>query len=173
MAHEFKREPLTQDEATRLANACQTHEEKLVIWTLLLRVAELAKLKRDNIEWQTHRLIIYGKRGRYGTRAKRRVVPLAHRLRPLIEGHFSLHETFGLTPRTMQRLVKQVANRAHISRVPVSPHVLRHTFAVTAMQKGVSLPSLQKLLGHDLLETTAIYLNISPEEALRELQEKW
>jgi integrase/recombinase XerD len=41
------------------------------------------------------------------------------------------------------------------------------------MQKGISLPSLQKLLGHDLLETTAIYLNISPEEALRELQEKW
>jgi integrase/recombinase XerD len=41
--YQYKREPLTQDEANRLANACQTHEEKLVIWTLLdtgLRVAE-------------------------------------------------------------------------------------------------------------------------------------
>jgi integrase/recombinase XerD len=35
MRYQYKREPLTPDEANRLANACQTHEEKLVIWTLL------------------------------------------------------------------------------------------------------------------------------------------
>lgn len=43
--YQYKREPLTPDEANRLANACQTHEEKLIVWTLLdtgLRVAELA-----------------------------------------------------------------------------------------------------------------------------------
>jgi hypothetical protein len=48
--YQYKREPLTQDEANRLANACQTHEEKLVVWTLLdtgLRVAELANLTKD------------------------------------------------------------------------------------------------------------------------------
>jgi integrase/recombinase XerD len=53
MLYQFKREPLTQDEATRLANACQSHQEKLVIWTLLdtgLRVSELAKLNKDNLD---------------------------------------------------------------------------------------------------------------------------
>ena len=45
-------------------------------------------------------------------------------------------------------MLKRLANRARISR-NVSPHVLRHTFAVTAIQKGISLPALQRLLGHD------------------------
>ena len=66
MPYQFKREPLTQDEATRLANACTTHDEKLVVWTLLdtgLRVSELASLTKNNLDWQMHRLMIYGKGG--------------------------------------------------------------------------------------------------------------
>jgi hypothetical protein len=31
---QYKREPLTQDEANRLANACETHAERLTVWTL-------------------------------------------------------------------------------------------------------------------------------------------
>jgi integrase/recombinase XerD len=63
-------------------------------------------------------------------------------------------------------------NQANIRRL-VTPHVPRHTFAVTAIQKGISLPALQRLLGHDRLTTTEIYLNLSPEEVLREFREKW
>lgn len=128
MPYQYKREPLTQDEATRLANACTSHGERLVVWTLLdtgLRVAELANLTRSHLDWQGHRLTVYGKGGPYGSRTKRRVLPLSARVQPLIEGHFAIHETLGLTARTVQRIVKRVANRAHISR-PVSPHVLRH-----------------------------------------------
>jgi len=50
MPYQFKREPLTQDEANRLADACENHRERLIIWTLLdtgLRVSELAELKKD------------------------------------------------------------------------------------------------------------------------------
>ena len=72
----------------------------------------------------------------------------------------------------IQRIVRRVANRAMIPR-KCSPHVLRHTFAVTALQKGVSLAALQKILGHENLQTTAIYLNLSNEEALREFRAKW
>ena len=35
MRYQYKREPLTQEEATRLANACETHEEKFIVWTML------------------------------------------------------------------------------------------------------------------------------------------
>jgi integrase/recombinase XerD len=48
MLYQDKREPLTADKTTRLANACTTHQEKLVVWTLLdtgLRVAKLAGLR--------------------------------------------------------------------------------------------------------------------------------
>lgn len=74
--------------------------------------------------------------------------------------------------RTIRRIVTLVATRAAIIR-PTSPHILRHTFAVTAIQKGVSLPALQRLLGHDHLATTEIDLNLSPEHVLQEYRDKW
>jgi integrase/recombinase XerD len=77
-----------------------------------------------------------------------------------------------MTVRTIHNIVKDVANRVRISR-PVSPHVLRHTFAVAAIQKGISLPALQRLLGHDRLTTAEVYLNLPPEEVSREFREKW
>jgi integrase/recombinase XerD len=51
--------------------------------------------------------------------------------------------------------------------------MLRHTFSVTAIQKDISLPTLQRLLGYERLTTTEIYLNLSPEEVIREIREKW
>jgi integrase/recombinase XerD len=175
MPYQYKREPLTPDESNRLSNACQNHREKLVVWTLLdtgLRVSELAKLTKDNIDWQSHRLTIYGKGSPYGSKSKRRIVMLTSRIQPLIEGHFALHETLGIGARSIQLMLRRLANRAQISR-PVTPHVLRHTFAVAAVQKGISLPALQRLLGHDRLTTTEIYLNLSPEDVMREFREKW
>jgi integrase/recombinase XerD len=175
MPYQYKREPLTPDEANRRANACQTHQEKLVVWTLLdagLRVAELPSLTKAHLDWQGHPLTVYGKGGPYGSKSKRRIVPLTDRIRPLVGGHFALHEKFGKSPRTIQRLLKRVANRAGISR-KVTPHVCRHTFSVAAIQKGISLPALQRLLRHDRLTTTEIYLNLSPEDVIREFREKW
>ena len=67
MAYQYKREPLTQDEATRLAQACTTYKERLVVWGLLdtgLRVSELSGLTREHIDWQ----------GLFGTTKS----PLAH-----------------------------------------------------------------------------------------------
>jgi integrase/recombinase XerD len=174
-AHKQGRQGHDKARSPRLASACQSHQEKLVIWTLLdtgLRVSELAKLTKDHIDWQGHRLMIYGKGGPYGSRTKRRIIPLSPRIQPLLEGHFALHDTVGMAPRTIQVLVKRVANRAHIRR-PVTPHVLRHTFSVTAIQKGISLPALQRLLGHDHLATTEIYLNLSPEDVVQEFRAKW
>ena len=175
MPYQYKREPLTPHEANRLTNACQTHEEKRVVWALLdtgLCVSELASLGKDTLDRQNHWLMIYGKGGPSGSRSKRRLIPLSARVQPPLEGYLALYDSFGVTPRTMQRQVKRVATRAHIRR-PVTPHVLRHTFSVTAIQKGISLPALQRLLGHDRLTTTAISLNRSLEKVLREFQEPW
>jgi integrase/recombinase XerD len=44
---------------------------------------------------------------------------------------------------------------------------------VTAVGKDIPLPTLQRLLGHDRLTTTEVYLNLLPEEVVREFQEKW
>jgi integrase/recombinase XerD len=65
-----------------------------------------------------------------------------------------------------------VADRAGIVR-DVSPHILRHTFATTPLQKGISLPTVQKILGHDRLATTAIYLNFTDVHIQDEFERKW
>jgi integrase/recombinase XerD len=90
----------------------------------------------------------------------------------LLEAHFALNDTFGVDRRTVHRLVQRVAGRAHLTR-PTMPHVLRHTFSVDSIGKGVSLPALQRVLGHDHLATTQIYPNMAPEDVLREYEAKW
>jgi integrase/recombinase XerD len=175
MVYQYKREPLDDHWTNELINACETPKEKLVIWTLLdtgLRLRELATLTKHNIQWQEKRLVIYGKGGPYGKRTKRRVLPLSDRVWKLIEAHFTLNDKLGIAARTVQKIVKRVAQRAGISK-PVSTHVLRHTFAVNCIKKGISTRALQQFLGHDSLITTEIYLNLSPEDAIREYREKW
>ena len=175
MPYQYKREPLHDDEVNKITNACQTFREKFVVWTLLdtgLRLSEFAGLSKDNIQWQEKRLVIYGKGGPYGKQSKRRVIPMTDRVRGLIEYHFAEHDTIGFSKRTIDRVIKQVANRAGISK-PISPHIFRHTFAVNCVKKGLSSRALQMLLGHDRLTTTEIYLNLSPEDAIREFLDKW
>ncbi|MBI1849037.1 MAG: hypothetical protein HYR85_01705 [Planctomycetes bacterium] len=84
MPYQFKREPLTPDEANRFADACETHEVRLIVWTFLNTgpcVSELASLAKARLNCQVHRLTIYGKGGAYGRASKRRIVPLFDRVR--------------------------------------------------------------------------------------------
>jgi integrase/recombinase XerD len=88
------------------------------------------------------------KAGAHGKRAKVRVVPMSPRVWTLLEHHFALEKAFPVKVGRAQGIVRAVADRAGITR-DVSPHILRHTFATTALQKGISLPTVQKILGRD------------------------
>ena len=158
MPRQYAREPLSSDEGNRLIQACETLRERQVILILLdtgLRVSELAQLTKQNILWQERRLAIHGKGGPYGRRSKRRVLPMTDRVRLLIEHHYTMQDSFGITARQIERIVKRVANRAGIAK-PVTPHVLRHTFSVSCLQRGITTRTLQYLLGHDRITTTEI-----------------
>ena len=107
MRYQYKREPLTTDEANRIANACQTHEEKLVVWNLLdsgLRVSEFSTLAKDNIQWQEKRFSILGKGGPYGKKTKRRISPMSDRVYALFSHHFAHKDNIGISRRTAQRI---------------------------------------------------------------------
>jgi integrase/recombinase XerD len=158
MPYQYVREPLTAEEADRLANACDTPTEKLIVWTLLdtgPRVGELCDLTARNILSQQRQPRFKGKGGAYGKRTRIRVVPMSSRVRALLEHQFALEKSFPVKKRRAQDIVKAVADRAGI-RKDVSPHVLRHTFATLALQKGISSPAVQEILGQDRLQTTAI-----------------
>ena len=74
--------------------------------------------------------------------------------------------------RTIQKYVKVVAEKARIKK-PISPHVLRHTFAVTYLHKGGNLRALQGILGHSSITTTDIYLNYSGKRVIDDFQRVW
>ncbi len=175
MAYQFVREPLRAFEADALSHACETTQEKLVIWTLLdtgLRVSELCSLTPQHILWQQKAFRIEGSGGPYGKQSKKRVVPMSRRIQPLMEHYFALHDRWFVGSRQVQKIVKRIANRAQIAQ-NVTPHVLRHTFATLALQKGISLATIQKILGHDRLTTTAIYLNFTDTHIVEEYAQKW
>jgi integrase/recombinase XerD len=106
MAHQFVRAPLRAEEADRLANACRSPEEKLIVWTLLdtgLRVSELCSLTRDNVQWQQLALRVTGKAGPHGSRRKQRIVPLSARARAILEPYFALNDAWFVGPRQAQK----------------------------------------------------------------------
>ena len=175
MTYQFVRQPLRAEEADALSQACETTEEKLIVWTLLdtgLRVSELCSLTPQHILWQQKAFRVQGKGGPHGKQSKLRVVPMSKRIQPLMEHYFAVHETWFVGKRQVQKIVKRLANRAKIAQ-DVTPHVLRHTFATLALQKNISLATIQKILGHDRLTTTAIYLNLTDTHIIEEYAQKW
>ncbi|VEG92495.1 tyrosine-type recombinase/integrase [Legionella spiritensis] len=137
-----------------------------------LRVSELCSLTPQHILWQQKSLRISGKGGPYGKKSKKSVVPMSKRVQALLEHYFAINNTWPVGERQVQKIVKQIANRARLTQT-VTPHILRHTFATLALQKGISLASVQKILGHDRLTTTSIYLNFTDEHVVDEFSRKW
>ncbi|TSC78008.1 MAG: Tyrosine recombinase XerC [Parcubacteria group bacterium Gr01-1014_24] len=77
----------------------------------------------------------------------------------------------GLTRRSIERIVKQHAIKAGISK-KVSPHTLRHMFATDLLGNGADLRSVQSLLGHSSITATQIYTHVT-DKHLRDIHKKY
>lgn len=76
-----------------------------------------------------------------------------------------------LSRRSIQNMISQLARRAKITRCEVSPHTLRHTFALSYLRDHPGkLVELANLLGHDSLDTTTVYTQPSSEDLARDLE---
>lgn len=80
-------------------------------------------------------------------------------------------KTLGLTPRSIQRVIKKYCRVAGIVK-KVSPHTLRHSFATDLLRNGADIRSVQSMLGHSSITTTQIYTHIT-NEGLREIHKKF
>ena len=73
--------------------------------------------------------------------------------------------------RTLQKIVSTIAERANMKRLHVTAHTLRHTFATHYLAANPNgLQELSILMGHDSLDTTAIYTKTTSEELSKNIE---
>lgn len=145
----------------------------LVMLDAGLRVSEATALKLDHVDLASRRLTV-----RNGKGAKDRRVPITSRLARALERWLE-RRTEGLSEpdspylfptRTggsvhandVRRFIKREAKKAGIAEAErVSPHTLRHTFATDVLNHTGNLETVRKLLGHEHISSTQIYLHLA------------
>src|SRR5467141_4280101 len=164
---------LSPEEVSRLINAAGTLFRRTLLMTLYgtgMRRAELAHLKVSDIDSQ--RMIVRVVAGKGG---KDRDLPLSPALLEILREYWRWRKPklYLFPTRTCRRRLDQpisdktvwiacseAARQAGISK-RVTPHTLRHSWATHLLEAGTDLRTIQILLGHGDLETTAKYLHLS------------
>ena len=170
-----EREPIEQIELEYLRRACRSKREKALIdflYSTGCRISECAALVMDDIDFRDRSVRI-----RHGKGDKARITYFNAEaevsLREyLTKRRFPSSAVFArsraphtnVSAHALRDEVRKIRKRAkNISR-PVTPHVLRHTFATTLIANGTPVEHVQKLLGHASLDTTMIYAKLDQQD---------
>lgn len=152
-----------------------------------LRVSELVGLDTDHVNLKRREFMVRGKGQKdrpifisdaaalwlqsYLDKRTDNVKPLFIRIGKTGQSATTDGNYFRLTTRSVQRLVKQYALLAGITK-HVSPHTLRHSFATDLLMNGADLRSVQAMLGHSNIATTQIYTHVT-DPHLKSVHEKF
>jgi site-specific recombinase XerD len=166
---------LSLDEVARLINASSNLFRRALLMTAYgtgMRRSEVVRIRVSDIDSQ--RMIIRVVQGKGG---KDRDLPLSPELletlraywrwrRPKVYLFPSRGERRGpdvpLSDKTVWQVCGDAARKAGITK-HVTPHTLRHSWATHLLEAGTDLRTIQMLLGHGDLETTARYIHLSQE----------
>ena len=162
---------LTPAQISKLINATKKQRYQvffLTLYSMGLRLSEGLNLTVHDIDSQTMQVHIREAKG-----GKDRLVPLPKRTLYALRSHWQTHHHARLifpglgnginSPMDkggIQKAIKQVLRDCNINKL-VSPHSLRHCFATHLLEQGLDLRSLQVLLGHASLNTTARYTQLT------------
>jgi integrase len=158
---------------------------QLVLFSVLhscgLRFGEVLTLRWKDINL-TERFVHIDERPEYDWKPKKwhiRDIPISQELAATLQSRKLLskyplvfHTRSGKPIRQMLEMCKRIACRAGIPREEAWLHKWRATFCVELLHQGVDLPSIQQLMGHKDLETTARYCAPLKKMALRERMDK-
>ncbi len=146
-----------------------------------LRVGEVAALQMADVSMSDRSGSV---RIRHGKGLKGRDVPLNATVRRALKQHLDQRKAPGqnaalfvssretaMPVRTIQAVMTSLARRARLKRVAVSAHTLRHTFALGYLRDNPGkLVELASLLGHESLDTTAIYTRPPRDDLAADLE---
>lgn len=172
---------LNYEEMERLLNCIEINtkegiQERLIIELLYstgIRVSELVNIKIKDIKIHENQINILGKGNKerivlFGAKAKELIKLYLNAYKEEFEGNISnqylLINKKGkpLSTNKIELIVKDALRKSAL-KLNISPHTLRHTFATHLLDSGADLKSVQELLGHENLKTTAIYTHVSNE----------
>jgi len=160
---------LSQSEVQSVLEAKANLKHRALLTTIYsagLRVSEVVNLRPADIDSQRQVIRI-----RQGKGHKERLVMLSPNLLELLREYWKAYRPLTwlfpgddpqrpLTTTSVYNICRQAAQEAGLSK-SVTPHTLRHSFATHLLEAGTDLRTIQLLLGHRNLKTTAIYLHVS------------
>lgn len=165
---------LTEEEAHQLVQACPARSaaerrDRLMVLLLYgcgLRTKELCALRLQDVDRDRQEVFV-----RYGKGERQRTVPIPDavyvpllaylterggRRGPLF---FTAHHRRPISSKDVTAVVRHAAQQAGLQQ-PVTPKVLRHSFATHLMDRGVDLAVIASLMGHRSPAETGVYLHV-------------
>jgi len=168
--------PLSVDEVARFWSSFRTARDLAIVGVMLLqglRSAEVLALNPDDVLFSEAQLRVHGKG------SKLRFLPLAPETIQLLDHYLRLERPHPCTAALFVSLKGRARGarmtaaglrslfRHHRQTTGVkiaNPHRFRHTFASDMLRAGVSLPALMQLMGHSDIQTTLLYVQVTPQE---------
>jgi len=123
-----------------------------------LRLSELASLKLDDISLKQGTVKVYGKG------AKERITPMGIKTRKAVWNYLARRNGDGLWGITADGIAQMVKDSGRKVGLDISPHKLRHTFAISFLRNGANAFEVQRSLGHSTLEMTRRYCQALGDE---------
>lgn len=163
------REVLSDESLESIRDSC-THSRDLAMIDLLastgMRVGELVKLNREDINFTERECVVFGKGNKqrivyFNARTK---IHLQQYLNERNDQNEALFVSLNYPQKRLQisgvevRL-RKIGRKANVPRV--HPHKFRRTLATMAIDKGMPVEQVQKLLGHVKIDTTMHYAMVS------------
>lgn len=159
---------MSQLDLEKIRLSCETKREKAIVEVLYstgCRVTELERLNIEDVNFELKEVYLYGKGDKHRTsylNAKAEVA-LKDYLDERSDSNPALfvygRKPYGRFKKSgIENMIRKMMERTSGVTTHVTPHVFRHTTATTALDRGMSIVDVSRLLGHRRLDTTMEYI---------------